>query len=585
MSTLFNKCIYFSYRMISVTCLISGLMIHLSSDIFIDTYGKSQEQVFERMGQELNAFHENLLMFLNRMDASWTFRSYFNHQNEMDDIARFQTIYQMKKDIKKALPSNLNGISILVLNQKGESFLNQDELLTTSAQEILNSSITKRALEQKNTIVYESLPHGFTSSTQSTRVIMATKVLCDSSTQKPYAIVYISIKESEFKKFYEYFVSEYTHCYFVNEKEQVVVSDQTQEIGSTWSWLDKERLENKTRSIEEKDGKKVILLQKTLPYYQYTAYGVIDANQALEKLYDIPKLIVISCGIGSILLLIVFCIVKQTTRSLSILIQKMSVARENGFRQKLPMCGVKEVQELTATYNVMLDDIETYISQLIETQKEKRRAEIRALQMQINPHYVYNTLTSIKWLIWQGDTKTSVQALDAFIRLLRNTIGNEDEFILLSDEIENLQNYVLINQIRYGNQIEVQYQIEDACKSYYVPKLILQPFVENAFFHGYPSGQRGVIQVLAKLEQETLRIKIVDDGVGISGEALEKLTSHKKKTEHFTGIGIQNVRERLHLLYGEHSGVQINSKEQQGTEVIIQIPIKVQIEIEKKPLP
>ena len=85
---------------ISVTCLISTLMIHLSTDIFIDTYGKSQEKVFERMEQEFNIFHESLLMFFNRMDTSWAFRRYFNYQKEMDDKVRFQTIYQMKKELK-----------------------------------------------------------------------------------------------------------------------------------------------------------------------------------------------------------------------------------------------------------------------------------------------------------------------------------------------------------------------------------------------------------------------------------------------------------------------------------------------------
>lgn len=251
----------------------------------------------------------------------------------------------------------------------------------------------------------------------------------------------------------------------------------------------------------------------------------------------------------------------------------MSVARESGFRQTLPISGSKEVQQLTITYNAMLEDIERYITQLLEVQNEKRKAEIHALQMQINPHYVYNTLTSIKWLIWQGDTKKSVQALDAFILLLRNTIGNEDEFILLSKEIENLQNYVLINQIRYGNQIAVQYEIENTCKHYDVPKLILQPFVENAFFHGYPSGQTGTITIQAKVENQMLVIKVIDDGVGMSKETLKKVYTKEEKGEHFTGIGIHNVDDRLQLLYGEDCGIRIESKEQEGTTISIQMPV------------
>ena len=558
---------------ISVTVLISGLMIRISTDIFIDTYGKSQEQVFEQMEQECNTLHENISLFLNRIDTSWAFRRYFSHQNEMDDFLRFRTIYQMKQDLKKALPSNLEEMSLLVLNQDGDSFLNQDERLVTSEQEILASSITKRAFERKNTMVYEYRNHGFTSSTQHTNVLLASKVLYDSTTKKSYAIVYISIKEQDILKFYRSFVSKYSHFYLVDQDNRIVLSDQREEIDSIWALKKKQESDSDIRSLEEKDGKKVILLGKELPYYQWTLYGVIDTGQVLEKLYDIPSLTLIASGIGGIVVCIVFSIMKQTTKPLSLLIQKMSVARESGFRQTLPISGSREVQQLTMTYNAMLEDIEGYIIQLLKVQKEKRKAEIHALQMQINPHYIYNTLTSIKWLIWQGDTKKSVQALDAFILLLRNTIGNEDEFILLSKEIENLQNYVLINQIRYGNQIDVQYEIEDTCKNYDVPKLMLQPFVENAFFHGYPSGQTGTITIQAKVENQMLVIKVIDDGVGMSKETLKKVYTKEEKGEHFTGIGIHNVDDRLRLLYGEDCGIRIESKEQEGTTISIQMPV------------
>ena len=151
----------------------------------------------------------------------------------------------------------------------------------------------------------------------------------------------------------------------------------------------------------------------------------------------------------------------------------------------------------------MVDELDSYIHSLIQVEKDKRAAEIHTLQMQINPHYIYNTLASIKWLIWQGDTQKTTGVIDAFIALLRNTISNTDEFVTVEQEIQNLKNYVLINQARYGDSVSAEFYVTPQCSSYRVPKLILQPFVENAFFHGFADGRRGKIQVFVKEEDRT----------------------------------------------------------------------------------
>ncbi|MDO5424096.1 MAG: histidine kinase [Eubacteriales bacterium] len=193
--------------------------------------------------------------------------------------------------------------------------------------------------------------------------------------------------------------------------------------------------------------------------------------------------------------------------------------------------------------------------------------------MQINPHYMYNTLASVKWLIWQGDSEKSTKVIDAFISLLRNTISNTDEFIPLEQEIENLKNYVLINETRYGDRIRTEFYVPSGCGAYKVPKLILQPFVENAFFHAFPEGQSGVIQIFVREKEGTLVIEIADDGVGLADEKLASLKK-REKGEHFTGIGVNNVDDRLKMIYGEAYGISIRSGEGKGTTVWVRIPIK-----------
>lgn len=245
---------------------------------------------------------------------------------------------------------------------------------------------------------------------------------------------------------------------------------------------------------------------------------------------------------------------------------------DNGFRQ----CALlSDARQLTSTYNTMIRDINQYIEQIVSIEKEKRTAEIHALQMQINPHYMYNTLASIKWLAWQQDTKKTTEVIDAFISLLRNTISNIDEFITVEQEIRNLENYVKINQVRYGDHVKVEYYIPAQCMELRLPKLILQPFVENAFFHGFPEGRTGCIQIFARLEERYLRFDIEDNGVGMNAETLMSLKQKEKiKGEHFTGIGVNNVDDRIKMIYGMDYGINIVSKEESGTTVTIKIPIR-----------
>lgn len=559
-----------------VSISVSGIVINLSKDVFVDTYGKSQEQVFLQIEEELNNFHENLVKIIDKIDSSWAFRLYFGNYESMDNLLAFQTVYQMQKDLEKAIPSNIDGISIMILNMQGISYINKQEEITTPIHKILESEVTQQAFTNPDMIHYIYADKGFTATTKDSKVMIATKVLHYLNSKDPYAVVYITMKEKEIEKFYHYFTSEITEFYLLNQMEQVVSSNCKEKVGTKLKYSYKINDKEEIRKVWKEQGKRLTILQKELPYYGYTAYSVIDTDEALKEMYNISELILICVGIGIVILIIVFEFTKQTMGTLSTLVENMSMARKDQFRQKIVLSGFDEVKELTTTYNLMLEDLDNYITQLMETQKEKRKAEISALQMQINPHYVYNTLTSIKWLIWQGNTSKSVQALDAFILLLRNTIGNHDEYITLNQELENLKNYVQINHIRYGEEVQVLYQIQEEAEKAGVPKLILQPFVENAFFHGFPSGGEGTISVCAQVIEQNLEIVILDNGIGMPKERLEKLTVSQKKTEHFSGIGVQNVDNRLKLLYGESYGVFIESKEGKGTKITLHLPYYMQ---------
>lgn len=560
---------------ICVSASISYIIINISKNIFTDTYSDSQKKIFEEINDEIYDFHGEIVKVINSVNSHRAFRLFFT-ENDLSTKENFSTIYSVKNQMKSALSTNTYDMSVLVVGLNEKSYFNRSEILTMRPKEILNMDISKQALENSKTIIYNYLEKGFTSSTKDEGVIVITKAL-NLKDGEPYGIIYFTIKEKDFEKFYDYFTLEINDIVLLNENNEVLSSNKKENIGQVQEYFRSnidELVLSKELSKSYNNKKNTILIQR-LPYCNLTICGTVDNYKALSKMYDVSKIVLI-CVITTLGILIgIFLIVRQMTKPLYLLTKKMSNVRNGNFDEYIEVKGPEEVKELSSTFNYMIKDLNRYVNELVKVQKEKRKAEIHALQMQINPHYIFNTLSSIKWLIWQGSNEKSISALDSFISLLRNTISKTDEFITVEEEIENIRNYVFINNIRYGDRIKVEYFIMPDCTDYLVPKLILQPFIENSFFHGFPSDEEGRIQIFIKEQDENMKIEIYDNGVGIEEDTLEKVKEKREsKNEHFSGIGINNVDSRIKLIYGDEYGIEIKSKLNKGTTVTILLPIK-----------
>ncbi len=552
---------------------VTAIIVNLSEDIFVDTYGKSQEKVFLQIEEELNHYHENLSKIMDSIESSWAFRIYFSDR-EMSSTMAFQNLYEMDEDLKNAIPTNISDVSVMLVGLNEKTYLNREETIISSAREILESDVSKKATEKRGSIVYQYADSGFTSTTRDTPVVMATKALCYPESGEMYALVYVTMKEDDMEKFYQHFTSEYANFYMTDSQGKIISTNQKAMLKNKLSKNLRATEKEKLRRDAVENSKEVIVFQKYLPYYDYTIYGVIDSRNALGRLYNIPMLWSVCAVIAMGVIIATYFFVKQTTKPLSVLVKKMANARNEKYDEQIEVTGPYEIQELTSTYNTMLEDLNRYIEELMNVQKEKRKAEISALQMQINPHYVYNTLASIKWLIYQGEIEKSTRAIDAFISLLRSTIGNTDEYTTIEKEIENLKNYVFINNTRYGDKVQVEYFVNFGCEECQIPKMLLQPFVENAFFHAFPYERKGKITILVRKLDDDLQVQIIDDGVGINRKRLKEISEGNTKTEHFTGIGVNNVDDRLKLLYGSRYGILIESEENKGTRITVCIPVK-----------
>ncbi|MEG2957551.1 MAG: sensor histidine kinase, partial [Christensenellaceae bacterium] len=201
-------------------------------------------------------------------------------------------------------------------------------------------------------------------------------------------------------------------------------------------------------------------------------------------------------------------------------------------------------------------------------ERQKRKAELNFLQAQINPHFLYNTLDSIVWMA-ETNHKDVVKMTESLAKLFRLSLSKGKEIIKIRDEVSHVENYLIIQKMRYTNKFDFKIDVEEQILDMQTLKLILQPLVENAIYHGIKNTRhKGNILIKGRLVMDNVLLQVMDDGAGIEHTKAAMLLSDDNKK----GIGIKNVDERIKLYYGEQYGLEINSERDIGTVVDIWIP-------------
>lgn len=235
-----------------------------------------------------------------------------------------------------------------------------------------------------------------------------------------------------------------------------------------------------------------------------------------------------------------------------------------------------DINDLGEGYNQMLNRVSELIKQVKYEEALKKDAEIKALQYQLNPHFLYNTLNTIKWVAKIHKTPQISEVVSALVRLLQASLGKKGEFITIKEEILLITDYMEIQNFRYGEKVKVEFDIEQVAALCLVPRMILQPLVENALIHGIePMDREGIITIKAWIDRDLLMCQVEDNGKGIPESELtnEELLKSRSVKEKMSGIGLKHIREKIKLYYGPDYKMHVFSKPNQGTTVRLSLPI------------
>lgn len=236
-----------------------------------------------------------------------------------------------------------------------------------------------------------------------------------------------------------------------------------------------------------------------------------------------------------------------------------------------PVGGTREVQELSDSFEHMVLRIQELMTTVREEEVNLRKTELKALQAQINPHFLYNTLDSIAWMCEQGRNADAVKMVHALARLFRISISRGHELIPIAKELEHAESYLQIQMYRYKNQFTYTFDVDPDCLGYYCNKITLQPIIENSINHGLDlMVDEGRIDVRVRFDGDDIVFSVQDNGVGMSPEQLEAIMQHGPTDR--TGIGIKNVNDRLKIYFGRSYGLSITREPDVGTCVEIRMP-------------
>ena len=405
-------------------------------------------------------------------------------------------------------------------------------------------------------------------------VLSAARLLPLSSTGQPCGIVVVEVRQSYLKQIFDKKLGESGTIFLMSARSNIdllpaaasdeIVSDAVNQI---------RRTDRKAATISLHDR---VIFYVPLSLSEWTAIGVVMKQSLRGDSQEILTLFVIT--VLMTLLLTIFVSGSLADYELRPIrrIQTYIKDMENGeFGKPLPSMRSDEIGSLAENTQEMSEKIGELLETVKTEQKRMRTAEFKALQAQINPHFLYNSLDSINWLVRKGNTEKATEMISALTTFFRIGLSKGRDIITVREELEHVRSYLVIQKIRYENQFEYSFYVDPETENYFVPKLMLQPLVENALYHGIKLCDRKCILMIQVLSHgDRIEIEVLDNGAGMDAETLEsvrKAMEHKGENRA-NSYGVVNVNDRIQILAGQEYGLRLTSEKGVGTSARIVLP-------------
>ncbi len=573
----------FSYRESStaITNKISTYSTQVMSQVAVNIGRELSRLENDSVDIELSALTQNALINMNKM-SEW----------EIED-----TQYRMKETLVKKF-SFFHDVSdvLLFTNEKRRIIAYGDKSFGLNYKKEFLDAYLRELVEKEGTPVWmglnkdveERLVKFATSAEQMNKsdCILLGRAVLSLETRDIIGTLIIRTNERYFSNIYKDIDMGANADIFVMDSNGMVVSSRNSEIPIAKQFknphLIKELLarneehDNKTFNIDIA-GKPYLVAFSPLNNQQWFVVSTIPysyLNSEARSIRSDILLLSVACFILAVLLSYVFAL--SISRPLKRLIKAMKEVKKGNLAINIRDDRNDEIGEVTGNFNSMLNEIKNLMDSVKNEETQKRKAEIKTLQAQINPHFLSNTLNTVKWLAAAQKADNIEAIVTSLIQLLHVSMGKGGDFITMREEIEYIKSYINIQEYRYYDKFKVVFDIEEEILDFKILKFLIQPVVENSIIHGIePMVGQGIIAIKGFRYDDVLKITVTDNGTGIPKEKLSVLLEsfQEDKKYNFSGIGINNVKERIQMNFGESYGLQIESVPNLYTTVEVTLPI------------
>lgn len=578
-----------------ITSMIPLIVVNIF--LYYNTSGIVRSNVDELAAANLNQTRSGLDIWLESYQDI-LFQIYMN-----DDIVKTVEEINEGKELsinRKQLRRTLRGLfytkeyikSITIITQSGEVIF----------YDLLTGSMTKNSWlgnfgmmpgEIYDTVSMDNLTHIFSTreaytSAQDTAYLfhLGHRIIDYKKVDKQLGIVMVSVDEQMLREACSIQEGGSYFNFIVDREGRLVSYTEDELLGQKiigWTEDEEARKEAYRRFLENHTGRETGNLSVYTVYddkFNWEIVRVSDQNTVVERLKAQQRLVVVVLILSlSALTAVILLLTQSLTGSLRRLVQVMERAGmgELSARMKADVRTPQEVEVISRQFNRMLERLGDSMEKEKKAIERQKSAEIAALEAQINPHFIYNTLDTINWMAIDRDEYEISSSINALAAILRYGINQSNEIVTVRQEEEWLKQYLFLQQTRLKNTFVCEIHVDAQVKEYHIHKLLLQPFVENAILHGFEGIDR-THRLLVKIQREEdhLKIEIYDNGKGIPKQLVEAMNrgNFPKCTEK-NHIGMENAITRIGMYYGERAAVRIESEEEAYTRIIITIPGEV----------